>query len=252
MTLISLTSEAFGGKRLKPIQSFAFLSSSACCEIVAGELANVAVNFPIYFRPNGDGYVPVALFALKDGENMFVEQNGAWTGLYLPATFRRYPFSLGSDAAQGGKPVLMIDAECGLLSDTEGELLFGDDKTEDQNTPVVRAIHFLAQMKADAEKTAAMTAALAEAGLMQPADLLPSGVGEGTLLPSLMQIDEQRLNALGDEKFLALRRSGALGLAYAHLLSRGQLGRIQARYQYRATAGSGDQGQNTRRMVFDS
>jgi len=52
--------------------------------------------------------------------------------------------------------------------------------------------------------------------------------GENTVpVEGFHRIDEAALNALPDEAFLALRKTGALPLAYAQLLSMNQLGKLQ-------------------------
>jgi hypothetical protein len=50
----------------------------------------------------------------------------------------------------------------------------------------------------------------------------------------LYRIDEAALNALGNKAFLALRRSGALPVAYAQLLSMNQMGVLQRLLQIQA------------------
>ena len=67
-------------------------------------------------------------------------------------------------------------------------------------------------------------AALAKAGVIQPWPIkLKAEQGERTVA-GLHRIDEVALNALADDAFLKLRKASALPIAYAQMLSTGQLG----------------------------
>ena len=67
-------------------------------------------------------------------------------------------------------------------------------------------------------------AALAQAGVIRPWQIkLKTDQGEQAI-SGLHRIDEAALTALPDDVFLKLRKASALPLAYAQMLSAGQLG----------------------------
>jgi hypothetical protein len=234
MALIPISKETHGNKRIKPISSFAFLAKASACDIVAGEFSAVAPNYPIIFVKSGEEYVPLAVMGLREGENLFVEPNGVWMGLYQPAALRRYPFAVAQASADGEtKPVLMIDEDCGLLSDTEGEPLFGTDDAGEMNSPVGRVIRLITETDAQRQMTRALVAQIAQADLMQAANVTVQAENGPQVFGGMFTVDEKKLGELPDDAFLELRRSGALPLIYMHLVSLGQMARLQALHAVR-------------------
>ena len=66
--------------------------------VAALEFADAAVDFPIVFvrisNEQGEGeLVPVAVFGLTAGENLYV-QGSSWRARYVPAMLRMYPFGV--------------------------------------------------------------------------------------------------------------------------------------------------------------
>ena len=112
MAQIPVTKENLAKKRLKPLSNFNFLAEQPVVEIVAGEFSSVAAVYPIFFIERDGAYHPVALMSLISGQNIFVEADGAWSGYYLPAAFRRYPFTVVPQEVDGKPtPVLMVEEE---------------------------------------------------------------------------------------------------------------------------------------------
>lgn len=225
MAFIPVTREQHGGKFLLPLPSFAHATHTAAVEVVLGEVAQVTACYPMFFVRQGDGYRLIALLGLMQGENLFVDRAGRWTGLYVPAMLRSYPFTLTN---QDGQLSVLYDDASGLLSDREGEPLFGTADGE-PNGPLARAIKLLTELNMDGNRTATLAKQLGDQGLLKGASLKIDRAGaKGKPLDGIFAIDEAALGALEDEAFLGLRRSGALILAHAQMLSLGQLGRLQA------------------------
>jgi hypothetical protein len=70
-------------------------------------------------------------------------------------------------------------------------------------------------------------ASLTEAGVIEPWPLEVDMNGKKTALGGLHRIKEAALGSLDDEAFLKLRKTSGLPLAYAQLMSLGQLGRFE-------------------------
>ncbi len=93
------------------------------------EFRNVQAFYPILFQQDGQGgYIPVALFGFRHGENLFLTDEG-WQAGYVPAMVRREPFLIGfQDSKEPGRPartrVLSLDLEHPRVSRERGEPLF--------------------------------------------------------------------------------------------------------------------------------
>lgn len=228
MALVPVSRETQGKMRLKPVTSFSFAAGSGLVRVLAGEAGQIAMNYPIVFVTENDAILPFAMLGLSKGENLFVDDAGRWLGLYIPAILRRFPFFMGRSSAGDAKENLMLLVDDAYLSETEGEPLFGPDEGEPKG-PVARAIQFLTEIAIQDARTATIIKSMADSQLFDP---LPLQVTRGSDAPvnltGIMTINEAKLNALPDDKFLEFRRSGALTLAYAHLISLGQFGRLRS------------------------
>ncbi len=231
MTLIPVTRETLGHKRLKPQTSFAFAAKASLCGIVASEFAAIATNYPIFFIQQEGGFTPAAMLGLSGDDNLFVEADGGWSGGYVPGVFRSYPFFVQKDEA--GAPILVVDDQCDLLSDSEGEPLFGTDEASDLASPVGRALHIITQMDLETVPTRALIAKIAETGIIQPINLAVDRSEAEKVVTGLHAINEASLNALPDETLVDLRRAGALLPIYAHLVSMGQVQQLKGRGRFR-------------------
>lgn len=92
------------------------------CPVIADEFRALQAHYPVLFQPDGDGsFVPVALFGLVEGENLFLDGE-RWDADYIPLSMRRMPFSIGVD---GDELRMMVDAASPRLTrGADGEALF--------------------------------------------------------------------------------------------------------------------------------
>ena len=228
MSLVPVSREAHGQMRLRPFSSFSFVQSAPVIRIVAGELAQIAANFPIAFLDENGSPAPYAVMGLSQTENQFVSEDGQWLAQYVPAMIRRFPFMPGrTPNGQGDVAALMVDDA--WLSTDEGEPLFGPDEGEPSG-PVARAIQLVGMIEVEAAQLGVLSKALAAHGLIEPltVEMKLSEDGLPTKLEGLSGVSEAKLLELPDAAFLELRKSGALNLAYAQLLSVAQFARVQA------------------------
>jgi hypothetical protein len=227
MRFVPVSPELHRGKFLRPLPSFAYAAGTPASEVVFSEVSQVAASFPMFFLQFEGINKVLALFGLAQGENLFVDRTGAWTGFYIPAMLRCHPFKLAAGAANGELSIL-IDEDAGLLSDDEGEPLFGTADGE-PNGPVARAIQLLTQLNIDGARTSEMVVQLGQLGLLKATSLNIDRQGVHQPLGGLMAVDEAALGALPEQEFLALRKSGALVLAYAQMFSLAQIARLQVK-----------------------
>lgn len=213
---IPVSKERDAGKRLVRAKGFGFAAASPVVPVYAAELAHIAVECPIAFLKEENAFSPVAVMALDGERNLFVAPDGRWLGGYVPAAVRRYPFVLGRPQ-QGGELVLCIDQESGLLSDTDGEPLYGEDGQPSKF--VADVIGFLGELERSRTVVRSACEALDRHGLIVPWPLRVQSEAGPKDIAGLFRIDEAAFNHLSEEAFLDLRRAGALPLVYAHLIS---------------------------------
>ena len=239
MAHIPVNKEKMAAKRLKPLANFNFLANLPVVEVVVGEFSSAASIYPIFFVEREGAYTPVALLSLVNDQNVFVEADGSWSGYYLPAAFRRFPFTVGPALVDGKEvPALLVEEE--MLSDTEGELLYGEEGADEAQTPVGRTVRLIAETDRHHAATRALMAELAAAGLIRNSDLQVQVTGQPHNVTGLFGIDEKKLQELPDEEFLKLRKSGALSMAHIQLQSVGQVQRLVLRHNVREAIKRGE------------
>lgn len=173
-------------------------------------------ELPVAFLP-GAG-VPSAVFVtgLAPGSNAFVAPDGSWTGGYMPAYLRRYPFIIGE--APGQEPMLCIDDSYEGFGQKSGERFFSNDGKS--APPLTRALEFAQGYRAAAERTEAFSARLKELDLFRAVTLdATNATGARTSVHGLLVVDQEALADLPDESVLSLHRAGYLPAIHAHLLS---------------------------------
>ena len=128
---------------------------------------------------------------------------------------------------------LCVDEDSGLVVDSNGtgeEFFTGDGKP---SKSVSAHIEFLRQIEGSRVATELAMASLAEAGLIESWPLELEVDGKKTAINGLLRVNEQALNRLDDEAFLKLRKTSALNLAYAQIMSMGQVTRFHQLMQLR-------------------
>jgi len=93
------------------------------------EFRSIQNEYPIFFQKNSDDgkFVPVALFGLRQNENLFLSDSG-WDADYIPVSVKRRPFLIGIQPAKPGEDresrMVYVDMDSPRVSQTEGEPVF--------------------------------------------------------------------------------------------------------------------------------
>jgi hypothetical protein len=204
-------------RRVLPSSSFAFARKANSLYLAGVEFTEASKEYAIVFtRGSRQEIVPVVVLGLRARENLFVDDEERWTGEYIPAFVRRYPFVLAE--LSGQTMGVCIDEAFQGLGDTEGEPLFD---AQGGNTPFLQnALDFLNRYQQEHIRTDAFCKRLEQAGLLTEmnakADLMD---GRSFTVSGLLVVDEKRLLALPDAVALSLFRSGELHLISLHLAS---------------------------------
>jgi hypothetical protein len=207
--------------KLRPdVKPWAFAAGSNMVPAVIEEFAVAARHLPVVFLPGPTQPTAVFLTGLQSGKNLMVDASGRWTGGYVPAYLRRYPFILGD--VPGADPLICIDDTHPGFSSDEGEPLFEQDGQATQL--LTDRIRLVNDFMASARRTEYLTKVLVELNLLRVVTVdVKQTNGQSISLNGLLAVDEGKLAALPDEAFLRLRREGLLGPIYAHLLALGSL-----------------------------
>jgi SapC protein len=209
------------GKGWRRPSGYGFAKKDAVVPIVASEFARAALALPIGFVEESGFFVPVILTSPFPGRSVVVGPKGEWFVGYVPAVLRSYPFSLHSPVG-GGEPTLCVDEDSGLVvpADDKTEKFFEADGS--LSAPLDDVLKLLRHVAENRVLTNQAVVTLSDAGVIKRWNLVVP-VGESRVpVGGFYSVDEAALNELDDAGLIGVRR--ALGLAYAQVLSAGQVG----------------------------
>lgn len=203
--------------------------------LTAVEFGDACKEYPVVFvragEPGVDGkqsIAPLAVLGLKPGSNLFVDGD-KWTGNYVPAYVRRYPFAMARlDGGDLNNLAVCYDSEWVGFNQTQGEALFKDGQPTEF---LLNAKTFLENFEQEAERTRLICNLLVEMDLLQDMRFeatLPDGAKLD--VEGFLALDEKKYAELADDKVLQLHRNGLLGLLEMHRLSMSNMNRLAARY----------------------
>lgn len=200
-----------------------------------GEFRSVQAHYPIVFQkaPEGTGFVPLALFGLREGENLFLDDQG-WSASYVPLAIERQPFLVG---LANGEPLVHVDMDSPRVSTTQGEPVFlpfgGHSEYLERVNSMLLALH------EGLQATPAFVAALLEHRLLEPFALDIEGEdGEQHRWSGFYTVHEERLARLQGPALEQLNQAGHLLPIHMVVASTGRLRELvdRARQRRRATA----------------
>jgi len=226
---VPISAEAHRQTSVRTGDSFAFAAGINSVPIVAAEFEKAGAEFPIVFAGEGDAVAPAVVLGLKDGENLFLKEDGAWDAAYVPAFLRRYPFVFATTGENGETLTLCLDtAYEGVNEEGRGERLF--DSAGERTQYLKTVLQFTTDYQAQHNLTRQLVAKLIELNLLEPATAqvtLPDGTSR--TLSGFQRVSAERLRALDDATVVELFRSDRLMLIYAHLGSLSQLHELMKR-----------------------
>ena len=216
-----LSVEAHGALGVDPVEKpYGFVAQTNLVPLTVTEFAPAALSYPVIFI--GDNRQPVAVMALRGGENLFVNEAGDFRPeAYIPAYVRRYPFVFANDEAQK-RLILCIDRNAPFIKDGGATPLFIDGKP----SPYVdQAMEFCNNFEQERQRTEAFLKLLTDLDLLDTREAVftprnPDGTpATPQKIAEYYAVSEDKLKALPAEKLAELRDNGALGQIYAHLVS---------------------------------
>ncbi len=225
----ALNRDAHRKLKIRSVPSFSYAANVNSVPLTGNEFASAARHLPIVFvLDSNNNPSPVALLGLRRDENLFVDADGRWSGGYIPAFIRRYPFVL-IEKETPGEFMVGIDEAFPGFNATEGEPLFGDDGTE--GPALKRALEFLNAYQTDARRTQEFMGHLKRLDLLIPRVItvnLKGGSGNYKM-EGFSVIDEAKLVQIDEKESANLLRTGFMGWIYMHLLSMHNLQDLSAK-----------------------
>ena len=204
---------------------FRFAASANLLPLNFAEVALAGAHYPIVFVAEGETVALVALAGLQPGRNHFVDAAGEWRAdTYIPAYVRGYPF-IALRPSPDAEPVLALDPQATDFTRIDGVRLLTDDGQPGEQLKGI--IAFQHEYRLLADRTQLMTAALRQAGVLEPGQLQVKGEGGDTRqIDGFLLVNEARLKALPAAALHTLMEADALGLAYAQIFSMRSLGNV--------------------------
>ena len=226
--LIPLTSDLHADWGLVQRDNLAFARATHAIPITVDEFMVAQRHYPIVFSDQGGG-VPLALVGLREGENLFIEENGQWKATaYIPAYVRRYPFMLARLSEDTQVLSLVLDDTAGAIVPDGADKLFDADK---QPTDAVKNIlQFCEQFEQAVARTRSFMEELNKLGLLMDgqAQMQAPGQPDPARFSGFKMVDEQKLQNLRGDQARKMVQNGMLGLVYAHLFSLSQMRELYA------------------------
>jgi len=175
--------------------------------------------YPIVFSV-GETSVPLALFGLNEGVNLFVEEDGKLKGdIYVPAYVRRYPFMLARLTPDAQELSLCFDPESGLVREGgDGPALFDGDKPSETTNGILK---FCEEFELSAQRTAAFVKELQDMDLIMDGEISIQTPEQQApyVYRGFRMINEERFRALDGDALHKINQNGILPLIMAHLFS---------------------------------
>jgi hypothetical protein len=214
---IPLNKQTHAGLTVSPSPNgFKFAAATQSVILAGVEFFDAGRQFPIIFSATAEKRIyPVALLGLEQNENLFVDDEGAWRGQYIPAYIRRYPFI--TTGVSSGQMTIYIDEAFDGFNQKGGVPLFesGDPSPKLQGIQTFLQDYFLRLTQTDQ-----FCDMLMQASLFKQIDAQANmNNGRSYPLKGMLVVDEQKLAQLPDVDIVKLFRGGQLAIIQAHLLS---------------------------------
>lgn len=216
--LAPLSSSVHAELGLKPRTGAPFAKGLHAIPVTVDEFHLVQRHYPIVFAA-GTSPVPLALTALNEGQNLYINDEGTWrAGTYVPAYVRRYPFLLARLNPQSEELTLCFDETSEDVAANEGDPMFKDGEA----TPVTKnVLDFCEQFENSMRKTQAFVQELVKGEYLIDGEvsIQTQDMQQPAIYRGFKMIAEDKIRDLRGDQARKLIQNGMLPLMYAHLFS---------------------------------
>lgn len=200
---------------------FGFAARTHLIPLTVTEFSLAALSYPVIFV--GDDRTPVGAMGLRDGENLFISEDGLPDpDMYVPAYIRRYPFVFANDES-AQRMILCIDRGASGLDENGGDTPLFEGTEPSAFTQ--SAMEFCREFETERRRTEDFVKLLTDLDLFEvkQAFFTPRDengqAGEPQQVAEYFAVSEEKLGKLPADKAAELLQNGALAQIYAHLIS---------------------------------
>ncbi len=226
---VPVSSERHRNWSVKTGSLYTFAAKVNSVPLTAIEFGQASIEYPIVFSGTEEVIMPCTILGASAAKNVFVQEDGSWSGKYVPAFVRRYPFVFARDST-GKNLILHIDESFeGCNQDGRGEHLFDTDGNQTQYLKNV--LNFLQDYQQRFNRTQTYCRRLKELDLLQPMEAqfnLPSGQRQS--LSGFQTVNRDKLKALSSDDLGMMMRTDELECTFLHLASLHHFGSIGEKF----------------------
>lgn len=227
MNVVPVTHSEFKDRRFVSPVSLLFAARDTIVPLGFSELGPILMEMPLAFVQHKDVFLPVGVLGLGSQRNLFVSAAGGWTGQYLPAVYRSYPFSL--HPTEDGERILCIDCDSQRGEGSQGSPFFTFD-----GHPlawVESVLQFLSEIDSDRKIAERKCTQLQSMGLLEPLSVSVESKGSPRQLRlnGLFSVNQQSYLKLAPSEIREIHNQGLLALVHAQMLSLHQFHRLSER-----------------------
>lgn len=211
-----LSKEKHKDLKIKPLSDLLFAKNMASIPVLISETEKISATFPIVFTDEENPSM-IAITSLGK-DNLAVTIDGKWITNYIPAVYRKYPFTYVSVKDNSDQKAVAIDVEADNLSQEEGSALFDENK---EQTQLLRdTIQFLTSYEEESMKTKSLAKIIADSNILEEREI---SIGEGkdkkVLVKGFKVVNKEKLNALDDATLASWVREGIITFINLHIKS---------------------------------
>lgn len=212
----------------KAREGFEFASQDEVAPVYLGELTKLVPLYTLAFMKIEGRFKLVCLLGVGKGRNCYINSNDQWLGSYVPAHYRKYPFTLIKNNQE--ERLFCIQSQF-ISSDDKGSAMFLPDGNL---APVAqKVLDFLSMCESAEKQTDDACRVLYESDLLEPWDMTISTKSAGDIrIDGLYKINENKLQELNAVSLEQLNNQGALKLAYGQLFSVEQTAQLVERLEF--------------------
>lgn len=219
--------QAHGDMSVAPMAGFGFASEVNSVPIVAAEFSAASADLTVVFAGTDKAVMPAVLLGLEQNQNRFVGADGSWTGRYVPAFLRRYPFVFAATEGSDDLTLCIDESYAGLNDKGEGERLF--DATGNRTLYLNGVLEFAVQYQAQYERTRIFCERLVANDLLESVVANFKDVdGNDKRLTGFFRINRDKLKAISPDLLATLFATDELELCFVHLASLANIDRLAA------------------------
>jgi hypothetical protein len=232
-----LNATQHGKMKVRTILRMPQVARAHAIPVTVDEFTLVQRHYPIVFSV-GDNPVPIALFGLNEGVNVFLDEDGRplESSIYIPAYIRRYPFLLARLRPDSDELSLCFDPSANAVGDfDEGQALFDGDQPSEATKAILQ---FCEQFEAAGQRTAAFMEDLIKADLLMDGEVAiqPEGFQQPFVYRGFKMVDEEKLRNMRGDELRKMNQNGMIPLIYAHLFSLSEMRSIFGRQMQQGKA----------------